>query len=552
MENFVLKILDLFSWMYRILRVDYDQLRAIVATKLMMDNRRQTIAYNKKKAKEPGNAFVLTLLFYGIFGTFVAVALYRIPSFMLSMVVFFSYITVMIAMTLITDFSAILLDTSDNTIILPRPVDGRTLFVARVTHILLYLGQLALGLSIAPAVAVGLLYGWPLVFLLFVTIILSVFTAVFLTNAIYLLILQFSTEEKLKNIINYFQIGMAIAIMGGYQILPRILERLDLQTYIFEIQWWNYLIPPVWMAGTMEAVHFGIWDSAHVGLVTCALAIPPLLAYVVNRYLTPIFNRKLGSLGSGVEQVEKQRQEKGSWTDNISRWITFTPFEKGAFDIMFKMLGRDRKIKLKVYPSYGYILVFGFIFVLRGKEDFSTTWTNLPSSEYHIALLYLSFMILQVALHEIPYTDDFKASWIYFSTPLDKPGEILSGTLKAVFVRLFVPGYIGVSIFILLIWGIHALGDIAFGLLNNFLMVIILVSVSKRFLPFSMAPSVRNQTGNFVRSMLSLLIIGILGFGHYLITKKPLIMTAIVPVQLGLTWILYRQYKQTRWKEISL
>ena len=70
------------------------------------------------------------------------------------MIVFYTYIMVMISMTLITDFSSILLDTSDNTIILPRPVDSRTLFAARLTHILLYLGQLGLGLTVIPAIVV--------------------------------------------------------------------------------------------------------------------------------------------------------------------------------------------------------------------------------------------------------------------------------------------------------------------------------------------------------------------------------------------------------------
>lgn len=552
MEKALLKLLDLFAWMFRLLHVDYVQLRAIVSAKLIMDNRRQTVAYRKKINKETSNSFVLSLLFYGIFGTFVAIALYRLPSFMLSMIVFFSYIIVMIAMTLITDFSSILLDTSDNTIILPRPVDGRTLFVARITHILLYLGQLGIGLSLAPFIAVYFKYGLMLVLPFGLATVLSIVTAVFVTNAIYLLILQFSSEEKLKNIINYFQIGMAIVIMGGYQILPRVIERLDLDTFSFEIQWWSFLLPPVWMAGALETVQYGLWDPKHVGLLACALLIPPGLAFVVNKYLTPIFNRKLGSLGTGTEGAEKEKRETTRWTENISRWVTFSPFEKGAFDVIFKMLGRDRKIKLKIYPSYGYILVFGFIFVLRGKEDFATTWANLPSSDYHIVLLYFSFMILQVAVHEIPYSDDFKASWIYFSAPLDKPGEILTGMLKAVFVRLFLPGYIGISAFVLFVWGFSALDDVVVGLMNNFLMLIILMLLSRRFLPFSMAPNVRSQTGNWMRSILSLIVIGILGVGHYLLTKRPLIMGGFIPLQLTLTWFLYQQYKRTPWTQISL
>src|SRR6187455_2300058 len=117
----LLTFTDLFRWLYIRLGVDYEQLRAIVEVKLMMDNRRQVIAYTSKNKKEPANVFVWTLFFYALFGVFVALALATVPSFILGMIIFFSYIMVMISMTLITDFSSILLDTSDNTIILPKP-----------------------------------------------------------------------------------------------------------------------------------------------------------------------------------------------------------------------------------------------------------------------------------------------------------------------------------------------------------------------------------------------------------------------------------------------
>ena len=136
------------------MKMDYAQLRAIVATKLLMDNRRQRVAYRRNESASTGNSFGINLVFYTIFGGLVAMAMSSIASFIISMIVFYTYIMVMISMTLITDFSSILLDTSDNTIILPRPVDSRTLFAARLTHILLYLGQLGLGLTVIPAIVV--------------------------------------------------------------------------------------------------------------------------------------------------------------------------------------------------------------------------------------------------------------------------------------------------------------------------------------------------------------------------------------------------------------
>lgn len=555
MEKFLLKLLDLFAWVFRFIGVDYDQLRAIVSTKLTMDNRRQLVGYRRKGKKEPVNTFGLTLFFYAIFGSFVSVAMYNIPSFVLSMIVFFTYIMVMVSMTLITDFSSILLDTSDNTIILPRPVDSHTLFAARITHILLYLGQLAAGLAIIPSVVVFVQYGGILFAGFWIAVVFSILTALVLTNALYLLIMQFASEEKLRSIINYFQIAMAIVIMAGYQVLPRMIERIDVKAFVFDIQWWSFLLPPVWMAGSMEAFAFRLHDSSRVGLIFCAFILPVAGIYIVNKFLSPAFNRRIATLGGGAEKIKKESIRKSTVLNSISGWITKTPEERATFDVIYKILGRDRKIKLKIYPSFGYMAVFGLIFMMRSQEDLATTWANLPDTQYHLMLLYLTFMVLQVALHEIPYSDDFRGSWIYFSAPLNNPGEVLSGTLKAICVRLFFPGYILISTFVLAIWGIRVLDDIVIALFNNFLMLMILAMINKRHLPLSMAPDVRAQSGNLMRSILTFILIGVLGVSHFLltlVTSRSVFLAGIIPVQAIALYFILRAYKSTMWNQITL
>ncbi len=552
-ETILLKFLDLIQGLYRMAGVDYEKLRAIVAIKLTMDNRRQTMSFKRKQNQETGNAFALTLLIYSIFGVFVALFIYNITSVMVSMIFFFSYIMVMIAMTLITDFSSILLDTSDNTIILPRPVDGRTLFIARLTHIMLYLGQITLGLSFIPSIVVGIKFG--VVFLIFflIVIVLAVFTALLLTNATYLLIMQFANEEKLKNVINYFQIIMAVVFMGGYQLLPRMMGRFELEDYFFEIEWWSYLIPPIWMGGALELVLYHTFDQSHLILTALCIVIPLGGLYVTNQYLTPIFNKKLAALGSSNEESSKTTEEKtqsSNLLENISARVTTNSIERAAFELVYKILGRDRKIKLKIYPAAGYILVFGLIFMVRGHEDISTLWNNLPNTEYYFVLIYLTFMVSQVALHEIAYSDDFKASWFYSSAPLEHPGEILSGMVKAIFVKLFLPIYAVISIFLVYVWGVSIIDDIAFGLLNNFLILLIIASIGKRILPMTMSPSAKNQAGNFVRGMLMVLCMAIPGGLHFLLGKWPIVLLGMMPIQVGVIYLILRSYKATKWSAI--
>lgn len=551
MNDILLKVLDLLQGLFKLMGVNYPQLRAIVSIKLTMDNRRQVISYRKKENKEPANTFVFTMFFYALFGGFIALGLYGVSSFMLAMVVFFSYIMVMVAMTLITDFSSILLDTSDNTIILPRPVDSRTLFIARTTHIFLYLSQITIGLSAFPALVVLLKYGLVMLLLFIVATTLAVITAVFITNAFYLLILQYASEERLKNVINYFQIVMAVAIMGGYQLMPRLAGRLDLEDYVFEFQWWSFLAPPVWMAGALETWHLKTTDAAHLTLTVFAITLPVLGFYAVNKYLAPAFTRKLGVMGVETKTTGAKTAKAG-WGSRIAPLITRNQLEQAAFELISRIVGRDRKIKLKVYPSFGYILVFGFIFMFRDQSGFTNALRHLPDTQNYLFLIYLSFMILQVALYEIPYSDDFKASWVYFSSPLETPGDILAGTAKALFVRLFLPGYMVISLVIGVVWGWKALDDIVFGLLNNLLMLLILVLINRRYLPLSVAPNARNQAGSFIRGLIVLVLAGALGLTHYLLAKSPLLLLTAIPVQALVVYWLFNLYRKTGWHQLTL
>ena len=555
MNNFLLRFLDLFKGLYRIAGVNYEQLRAIVAIKLTMDNRRNTLSSRRKKNEEPSNAFGMSLLFYALFGIFPAMLIFNTHSLMVSMVFFFSYIMVMIAMTLITDFSSILLDTSDNTIILPRPVDGRTLFIARITHIMLYLGQLSLGLSLFSIIMVWAKFGFVFFVCFLVALVLAVLTALLITNVVYLLIMQFASEEKLKSVINYFQIIMAVAFMGGYQLMPRMIGRFDAVDYFFELSWWSYLIPPIWMGGSLEAIHLHLTDLSHLTLIALAVLFPVGGLYVVNKYLTPIFNKKIGVIGVANDQpvLSKEKIQKGkNWLEGISSRITNSLIECASFELVYKMLSRDRKIKLKIYPAMGYVLIFGLLFMFKGREDFSATWHNLHNTEYYLVMIYISFMITQVALREIPYSDDFKASWFYSSAPIDRPGEILSGMVKAIFIRLFLPAYIVISALLIFIWGIPVLDDIVFGLFNNVIILLIMASIGRRILPLSLEPSAREQSGNLMRGIIMMLCMAIPGGLHYVAGKWPLVMMSLIPVQCIVIYFMLRTYKSTEWSKITV
>jgi len=70
-----------------------------------------------------------------------------------------------------------------------------------------------------------------------------------------------------------------------------------------------------------------------------------------------------------------------------------------------------------------------------------------------------------------------------------------------------------------------------------------------------MAPDVRSQSGNLIRSILTFLLIATLGAGHYLITlflSESIFLAAILPIQALILYSTIRAYKRTPWNRITL
>lgn len=547
MRSVILGLLDLLQKGFRIFGVDYEHLRTIVEAKLMMDDRRHIIGYRRQQVAEPKNTFLTTFLIYLLFGCFPALMIVYFPSLTLALIFFYSYLMMMITMTLITDFSSVLLDTSDNTILLPRPVDSRTLFVARIVHIFAYLTQLTFGLSVAPMIAVGVFYKVTVLLTFITGILLSVLFAMALTNTLYLLVLRFASEEKVRNIINYMQIGMTILVVGGYQLGPRMIARMEGQS--FEIDRWSLLIPPAWMTGMVEAVQIHNWDGLHIALSTLAFVMPLAAVYFVNKYLSPAFSRKLTLLDATEKQPATNRTSprRRPAARRLSEWLTKSDTEQSVFDLVYTLLGRDRKIKLKTYPAFGYLIVFAALFLIRGPHAFG------EGQYFHLFMIYMILLILQMVINEISYSDNYKASWIFYAAPVARPGEILTGTFKAVFVRFFLPGYLFCIVVVLFIWGatLNIAIDLVTGFLNVLILLLVMLILKDHHIPFSQAPAMRAQTGRFARMLFLTLPMFALGFLHYTIAQWPMVLAAGIPIQITAVFLLSRLYRSVEWKDVK-
>ena len=415
MTNLILWLLARLQPLIRAAGADYGQLRAIVQVKLMMDSRRNTVnlgRYGKKANEEANNAFLKTLAIYAVLGSLLSFGMLGVVEpgvIFFPLTLQFAYIMALCALTLISDFSAVILDSSDNQIILPRPVGSRTLWLARIVHIASYLTAIALAVSLGGLLVVSIRFGALAGLVFLIMALLSAVLMVFLTNVFYLALMRFISEDKLREVINYVQIVLAILFYGGYQLLPRLMDTNELFSRALPHVRWHFLVPPMWMAGAVDLVVKPALDSTHLTFLLLALTMPVLGLWSMNRFLTAGFVQQLSSLDRENQPAARRKistvkpvveLSRGGLVEQLSSWFTRNPLERAAFGFAWRVTGRDRKFKLKTYPQLGFALAYTVGMSFQKTDGM-----------FYLFALYFSGIYVMVAQLQLSVSDNYRASW---------------------------------------------------------------------------------------------------------------------------------------------
>lgn len=513
MKDFkILKILDAFRNLFELLGVDYDIMRRILQVKLTMDGRCvPTIirrSSNKKTENKDENSFIKSLWLYGLMGL-IMLPFVMINNYIFGMSLIFGMIMFMIMTSLISDFSSVLLDIRDKNIIFSKPVSSKTLSMAKTIHILIYMFFLTFALSGMALVLSLIKHGLVFFIIFLLEIILMDLLIVVLTALLYLIILKFFDGEKLKDIINYVQIGLSIAITIGYQLIGRLFSFVNLNA-VFSPKWWQYFIVPIWFGAPFElALH----SNTHIYYVIFSLlaVFVPIISIIIYIKLIPSFEKNLQKLNNNGTKTRKKNKKI---FERISRLVCFDKKERIFFRFASDMMKNERDFKLKVYPSLGFALIFPFIFIF--SELHANTLHNIASGKMYLNI-YFCALLLPTVVMMMKYSVQYKGSWIYKVMPIENVAPVFKGTLKALIVKLLCPIFIAESILFIIIFGFRILPDLIAVLLNVLLFTLICFHIIKKSLPFSEPFESGQQSERFTIFPLMILL-GILAGIHYGIT----------------------------------
>lgn len=506
MKNFlILRILDLFKGIYTKLGVDYNIMRLIIQAKLTLDCRRvPTISEASVEGNEK-NYFYSSLFVYAILGvTFLPIILMSIDP-RIKMSIYFSCFMILLLTVLISDFSSVILDVNDKDIIGIRGVQPRTLNAAKTTHIFIYIFMLSLAISGFSLLA-SLRFGMKYFLLLFLSIVLVDILMIIITAIMYLIILKLFKGEKLKDMLNIFQICFLLLFTIGYQFIARSFDFMHTDI-VYDQSWWNVLFIPMWFSSNFSIIDGKSLDS--IGIVLSILSIVvPIISLVVYKKLVPVFEKNLQKLN---DNTYKSKEKKEKFSIKVSKLICRDKEERAIFNFVYNILDKDRDFKTKVYPSLALGVFMPIIIIFTSYDNSGIINYLKEIRESYLYLSgYLGIVIIQNIITMVQYSNEFEGAWIYEILPIKNIRNIYTGMFKGSIYKLYFPSFILLSIVFILIFKIEVIKHLTVLFLSGVFVSMVSFKLNEKHLPFSKPYNVGTSSKNIIvvlKSMITTVIL---------------------------------------------
>lgn len=547
----------LLSGLWRSLGADVVQLRAILNIRLILDDRKPAaLGRPQKVKKDRKHGTLLNVVIFLAMGFFYMLPIAVVQDRVFSLTIYFSLLFAIVTFMLITDFSNVLFDSRDKYILFPRPIDDRTLVLARLLHVFIYLFRIIIPLSLPGWALLGWQDGWKSATLFILPLLLLVFMALFVVNGIYLMVLRIAKPDKFKDVINYFQVVTSVIFFASVYFLPRVFDTKHPHDFNILAYPWVRYFPSYWLAACWSWIGYPATFSGTALYSALAVIFPLLCMYLLVKYLSPQFASRIAGIdavdnGAYVAPGAKRVPPSKSY-QKLAYFFNRSDEARAGFMIAWLQSSRSRSFRMRVLPSFAFVPIY-FVYILTQNSSFSDAFHHMSKQPKHLLLLYMSSFVMISALNYLTMSDQYKAAWVYYATPVETPGNIMIGAFKALCVKYFLPFYILLSVFIVYVWGGGAILDVILGFINVVLFVSCIARVSFRHLPFSIQEQTKQGGSRILKSLLAMLIPSSLGFAHYFCIRFDLLWLKLIFLVLSsiLLWLVWESYAKTSWATMT-
>lgn len=540
MIQFIISFLRLFKNLFIRFGVDFEQLTTIIAIKLTVDSR---VDKSGKGKRNVTNSLVKQGISLGGCGLlFFGVSAFQ-GTLSTTLLVFHTILMLMLIANFLMEYSFLLFNSNDNHVLLRMPVSPKTVVTAKLVSMLVYMLFLSLSTSVIP-ILITCFWKGPVVGLsFFIAVVINTFFSLILANTIYLGVMNFVSGEKMQKFISYAQIFLMLGMIFGYQAITPLVS-----SGVFEFSstpdLWVYFIPPTYFMALTELVIHPTLAFGVLGLI--GLLLPLLMLFVTLQFFAPGFTARITELDSfsGGNTKNGKRGEKTVY--RLAAWFAKPPLQQAGFLLAWRMTRNNLKFNQAVLPGGIYAFMFIGFTIYRYY-----TSSEAVSSFLMITPLYFIPIMGALVVGNMVYSDYSNLLWIYQSKALEKPGALLLGAFKAVFIKYVVSLFLIIATVILVFTGIKVVGDILFifSFITFFCLVVALMSY--RFFPFSKEKSDMESGNNTLKTMLVMLLCGVLFFIHFLLNLISYGPVIAIPLIWLLIFWASRKIVNTPWEKIE-
>jgi hypothetical protein len=345
-----------------------------------------------------------------------------------------------------------------------------------------------------------------------------------------------------------------VLFFAAYQLIPRLIDQVALSQYELSDRPAIMFLPTYWFAGAWQQLF--AWNGTFK-LWTClalTMVVPFLSIWVVIKYFAPSFNRKLSMITADghVPATSKSpiKNPASGYSNLLSKLFTKPGIERTSFLFTWKMMLRSRNFKMKVYPSIGYIVVILFIMLIENKNVsfYDITSQTSKGIMHTLMLIYFSNLLLMAALGQISMYEKYKAAWPFFTTPINTPGYIISGSVKAAIAQFFFPFAVVIFVFLTSLAGPMVIPNVLLGIANELLITAVAAYIGISKLPFS-SPQ-QNASGNTLRLFFLMILSVLVAIAHYFVYQILIVVSIFALLSFTATWLVLDAVRRLPWSKV--
>ena len=514
-EPFVLKLVDKCVKPFLSKDLNYSHIREMLRLKLIMDSRRVSPALQnngKKIGKEPKKSMILTCLVYMGLGIFIA-SMQVMPNMFGANTISFAMLIFMLFSVYISEYSAVLLDTTEKSFYGALPIGKNEISTAKNIHIAYYIGTIAASMML-PSVVVGFISKGILYGLAFTLVsIVIVVVCLHLAGVIYYLLLKVFSGEKLKDILSGFQIFMTIAIILSYQIVPRVVSIAGFSKGQITFSPVYFLLPSAWFSAILESL-FGAGGEWYI-YVLAGITVPAffLLEVLYKKKVMPEFEGELDKL----TETAKENKSLSPFSKLMCKLLSKDEQENAFMKLVLIQVSRNRDMKLKLYPQLANVFILPIIMVLpqiTGEKGFTGFIENLRAGRWGLALLYFTGLTSASIYMIIGQTENPESIMFYQILPIENLSKCIRAGIKVVLFRYLTPIFVALSALLLGVYGFGVIPDLVIAYLSFIFVTGFIIRISAWVLPFSYESDAASAGNNLLMFFMSLFVFAVLGWIH--------------------------------------